>query len=316
MHNQPRFDPNPTPLASGLPFTEPERARLFLNMVRDQLGKRGESVNIADGVARITGSPIAFGLLNVAQSCDQHPIRMWRQIISEHFAKSFDPNLSAAVVGLIGGGATANLDRLVVRIHPADAFQGQLRDHFVQRTDLEETLTVLAVDIGASIMPVQRLVAAGWGIPDEELFQRAMANLRQLSRATWARLNIPPTADGGIDLLHGDFHAATHILRQPADLPRVGKEGNLIGIPACGTMFSYPLNKALDPLTLHSLMAISLGKSHDGPNAISQHLYWRTPHGDLKLQRAMRRADGARLLPSPDFIECMVRLQKASAPPW
>jgi hypothetical protein len=312
MQSQPRFESNPPSRDSGLPFTDPERERLFLGLVREHLGRNNARVTIAGGIARVASSPLAHGLTNVAQTCNQHPVRMWRRIVAEHFNKTFDPNLTAAAVDLISGGADANLGRLVVRIHPADAFQGTLRDQFVQRVDLEDTITVLAIDIGPSIMPVHRIIAAGWNLADDALFERALGNLARTSQASWTRLSIPPTSDGGIDLLHGDFHAATHILRRPPDLPRVGREGNLIGIPACGTLFSYPLDVALDGLTLHSLMAISLGKSHDGPNAITPHLHWRTPAGDLRIQRAVRRDDGARFLPSPDFVEAMVRLQKAA----
>ena len=48
----------------------------------------------------------------------------------------------------------------------------------------------------------------------------------------------------------------------------------------------------------------------DGPNAITPHLYWRTTTGTCYLQRALRLGRGTRFLPSPEFVECMVQLQK------
>jgi hypothetical protein len=310
MSDSHRFRPSSDSRPSPYPFLDRARKNHFLKLVREQLGKAGAAVTIADGVARVAGNPMAHGLLNLAQTCNLLPETNWREIIAEHFAKSEPALLRANAMSLIEGGFERNVDRLVVRIYSSGHFTGPLTDHFVQRIDLPETSTVLAIDVGTSMIPVPRPVAATWCVPDCALFEHALGNLVRTSKAHWSRLSIPVT-DFGFDLLHGDFHAATHVLRRDPGLPRVGREGNLIGIPACGVLFSYPIDAALDALTLESLTAMSLGKCHDGPNAITPHLFWRTPRGEFHLQRAMRHGRGTRFLPSPEFVECMVRLQKA-----
>ncbi len=74
---------------------------------------------------------------------------------------------------------------------------------------------------------------------------------------------------------------------------------------------SYPIDEALDALTIESLLAITTGKYDDGPSSITPHLYWRTPAGNYHLQRARHTPDRTRFSPSPEFLELMVRLQKA-----
>jgi hypothetical protein len=211
---------------------------------------------------------------------------------------------------MVEGGFEHNAERLVVRIYPEDQFAGPLAGYFVQRTDLAGTSTALAVDVGPSLMPVQRLVAAMWGVADRDLFERAIQNLERMSTARWSHLPIAPAHGFGIDMLGEDFHAPAHVLLANPRLPRTGKAGNLIGIPACGVLFSYPIDKALDALTLETLAAISLGKYQDGPNAITPHLVWRPPDGGLHVQRVQRHGKGTRFLPSPEFVECMIRLQQ------
>jgi hypothetical protein len=281
-----------------------------LRLVRTHLGRSGAAVTIADGFARVDGDPMLHGLTNLAQACNLLPEEEWPQAVAAHFAKSDPERLRGEVAAVVEGGFAAEADRLVVRIYPPDALSARMSDHFVQRLDLAETVTVLALDIGPSLLPVPRPIADSWQVPDAALFDRALANLERCSRARWSHAAFP-TLREGIDHLGGDFHAATHILRRDPGLPRVGKAGNLIGIPACGVLFSYPLNMALDALTLDSLLAMSLGKFHDGPNAISPHLYWRTPEGRLHVQRALRHGRGTRFMPSPEFVEQMARLQEA-----
>ena len=194
MSTSRRFQPDfPEPTAPVYPFLDKERKNRFLDLVRRQLGKDGDSVTIADGVARVAGSPIAHGLTNLAQRCNLSPDDQWPQLVEEHFAKSAPRTVAAAAASLIGGGSEQNLERLVVRIYPHDHFQGPLRDHFVQRIDLEDTLTVLAIDVGPTILPVQRAVAGTWNLPEATLFDHALDNIARTSQAHWSRLSIPPT---------------------------------------------------------------------------------------------------------------------------
>src|SRR5262245_4768855 len=305
-----RLDPDPR-APSHSPFANPGCKNRFLRLVRTHLGRGGGAVTIANGVARVDGDPMVHFLANLAQACNLLPEQEWPQAVAAHFAKSDPERLRGEAAAMVEGGFAAQADRIVVRIYPPDALSARMSDHFVQRLDLAETVTVLALDIGTSLMPVPRPIADSWQVPDAQLFDRALGNLERSSCARWSYLAFPTPRKIGIDLLDGDFHAATHILRRDPGLPRVGKAGNLIGIPACGVLFSYPLNKALDGLTLDSLLAVSLGKFHDGPNAISPHLYWRTPEGRLHAQRAQRHGGGRRFMPSPEFVEQMARLQEA-----
>lgn len=307
-----RFDVHPNAAeASAHTFTDPRQEARFLDLVRNRLGRKGDTVTIDRDVARVEGSEIVHGLTNIAQICRQAPEATWPRLIDEHFAKSESVRITEGTAILTSGNFEQSADRLVVRIHAPNFVSGVPISHFVHRVDLQETCTVLALDIGTSVMPVPGIVAESWGLPHAVLFERALDNLVRTSKARWSTMSIPPPHQFTFDLLHGDFHAPTHLLRRDPGLPRTGKHGNLVGLPACGVAVSYPIDEALDALTLESLLAITTGKYDDGPSSITPHLYWRTPAGNFHLQRAKRTTDRTRFSPSPEFLELMVRLQKA-----
>lgn len=305
------FESQPSPY----PFHDRQRKDRFLALVRERLGRHGARIVIENGLARVEGSPHLHGLTNLAQICNQKPEVAWPAIVDEHFARSESGQIEKGVTSLTEEGFAQNADRLVVRIYPQDWLSGAMRSRFVHRVDLQETCTVLALDVGSSVMPVPTPVATHWGVPDAELFARALDNLVRLSKARWSTMSIPPTHAFAFDLLHGDFHAPTHLLRPDPGLPRTGRHGNLIGIPACGVVVSYPIDTRVAALTIESLLAITIGKHRDGPSAITPHLYWRTPEGRFHLQRARQEQAFTRFMPSPEFVECMVKLQKARTGP-
>lgn len=301
------FERQPSPY----PFHDRQQKDRFLHLVRERLGRDGAIVTIDNGLARVEGSEVLHGLTNIAQVCNQAPADKWPSLIDAHFAKSESGRIADGMSTLTKGGFEQSADHLVVRIYPLDFVSSVPVSHFVHRVDLQETCTVLALDIGATVIPVPALVAEAWGLPHPVLFERALDNLVRTSKARWSTLSIPPPHEFTFDLLHGDFHAPTHLLRRDPGLPRTGTHGNLIGLPACGVVVSYPIDAAVGALTLESLLAITIGKFTDGPSSITPHLYWRTPAGNFHLQRAKREADRTRFMPSPEFVEQMVLLQKA-----
>src|SRR5262245_57673898 len=228
-----RLDPDPR-APSHAPFANHGLKNRFLRLVRTHLGRSGGTVSIANGAARVDGDPMVHFLANLAQACNLLPEQEWPQAVAAHFAKSDPERWRGEVAAVVEGGFAAQADRLVVRIYPPDALSARMSDHIVQRIDLAETVTVLALDLGPSLMPVPRPIADSWQVPDAELFDRALDNLERNSRAHWSQLAVPTLRELRLDLLDGDFHAATHILRRNPGLPRVGRAGNLIGIPACG----------------------------------------------------------------------------------
>ncbi|MEO6597196.1 MAG: hypothetical protein ABIP94_20830 [Planctomycetota bacterium] len=307
MHN--RLPSNPfAPKPPLYPFHNRQQKNRFLQLVREFLGRDGSPVAIENGMAVVEGGRGVHGLQNLAQVCHQSPFAAWPGIIAEHLGKSDEGRLEA-VVGDVLTSFERSRDQLCVRVYPKEFAVGPLQHHIVHRFDLPETCTVLAVDIGPSIIPVPTPVAEAWGVPLPMLFECALQNLPNLGKPRWERLQLPPSRCGAIDLLHDDFHATSHALRPAAFQGRTGQFGNLIGLPARGVLISHAIAAMPAISTIEAMLAITTGKHRDGPGSITPHLFWRTPEGQFYLQQGSTEGGRVRFVPSPEFVELLVRLK-------
>ncbi|HEX5052211.1 MAG TPA: hypothetical protein VFZ65_10595 [Planctomycetota bacterium] len=302
--SQKPFHPEP-PL---YPFRDRQLRNRFLQLVREFLGRGGKRVVIGNGVAHVEGSSGVHGLGNLAQICHQAPPAQWPEIVAEQLAKGSDARMEAAV-DTLQGGFDGCADKLVVRVYAEEFLTVPVHQGVVHRTDLPGTCTVLALDVGPSIVSVPRVVADLWQVPVPELFDRALQNLPRLGAPHWSRLHLPSMGAGAIDLLSGDFHASAHVLRPATFVGRTGAHGNLVGLPARGVLLSHAIDAMPAVATLEALLAMTTGKFRDGPGAITPHLYWRTPEGGFHLQQGTSDGGRARFVPSPEFVELMVRLR-------
>ncbi len=208
-------------------------------------------------------------------------------------------------------GFADHADRLVVRLYPPRGLPDIPDDHFVHRADLPELVTMLAIDLGPSVTPVPKTVADAWGMPAADLFDRALANIARASRVRWTKMSVPTRPPFTFDLLHGDGHAAAHALRAGRSLPRIGKHGNLVAMPACNVLLSTALDGAFTGPELETLLDMARGRFEAGPDSITPNLYWRSPAGQWEVQLAVRDGERTRLAPSDGFVECLVRMHRA-----
>ncbi len=300
-----QFDPEPPTHQ----FADPLHEDLFHRLVREHLGRDGKQVDIHDGCARVQGSEVTHGLNNLAQMCHLAAPSQWPEIVRRHLDKSNDRALDAMRTAM-HDDYEANADKLVVRLRSKHFLVDAAQYNLVHRIDLPHTCSLLAIDLGPSVMPVPAPVAATWGKPIPELFDRAILNLKHCCKARWSQLAIPP-GRVWFDLLHGDFHAPSHVLRQDVFLPRVGAHGNLIGLPAAGVLMSYAIDAMPAVATLEAMLAISTGKFQDGPGSITPHLYWRTQKGAFHVQQGANRDGRMQFAPSPEFVALLARLRRA-----
>ena len=293
---------HPTPPV--YPFRDRELRNRFLQLVRERLGRGGRNVVIDNGMACVEGEPFVHGLSNLAGTCHMAPPAMWPRLVDEHFAKSDPGQLLGVLEDVASSDYAAQADRLVVRIHDQRVAQASWADHVLHRVDLPTTCSVLALDIGPSVMPVPKPIAEAWAVPVPELFACAMRNLPNLSKARWTRLPLLHLGDA-VDVLSEDFHAAAHVLDAATFRDRTGRLGNLVGIPARGVLLSYRLEAAPTGLLLQTLLAMTHGKYHDGPGPITPHLFWRDLDGRFHVQYGSSDGVRARFVPTAEFLAAM-----------
>lgn len=308
MHHHDRFRPF-APLPPVYPFHDRRRRDRFLELVRDHLGRGGRKVIIEAGVARVEGDNMLHGLTNLAQMCHQSPPETWPRIVAEHLEKSDRGRLEATALGLMASSFEQVAGQLAVRMHAEHYLPIDRRQHIVHRVDLQGTISVLVIDIGPSMLAVPTPIAEQWGVPVDELFERALENIVRANRGQWSTLALPPSGVAILDALDGDCYATSHVLRRDAFLPRTGAHGNLIALPTRGSLLSYPLDVPLKLRAIEELLMFTTWAFHEGPNSITPHLYWRTPDARLLLQQGSNERGRVRFAPSPEFVELMMRLQ-------
>lgn len=290
------------------PFASQELATEFEQLCRDALTKDGRDVRIVDGCAFVAGQPGKIGLHNLADICAQLPQATWPMTIAEHLALSEGTRVQSLVDNLTGGSFEQLAEFLVVRLYPPPSEGGFHQEDFVQREDLPGLHTVLAIELCGSMMSVPRPVADLWGVPDEELFARAMQNVAKFCEGQPCAMEMPRPVRSRFEFLEGGSYAAVGALRFDKLPFRVGRHGNLLGLPVRDSLISWPIDEWPSDELLGAMFAMAQGRNQDGPYPVSRHLYWRKPDGTFEAQRGMGQGARVRLAASIGFAQLRSRL--------
>ena len=300
------------PFAKNLPsypFGDAQFQQRFEALVRQRLGRDRNPVTIDGGTAMVVGSRASHGLTNLAQVCRRNDPEEWPRIIDEHFRKSEHNEQSGEFLNVLSMDLPSLRDRIGIRIYHEDFLHGGIDAHVLHRVDLEGTVTVPIVDVGPSVMPIPPHLLGEWGASVDMLLQQGIDNLKDLCQAQWQMLPIPVGTGVYLDMLCNDFYAAASVLRAEPFLPRIGRYGNLIALPARELLISWPINKLRSTYAIEAMLAIGNGAFADGPCSITPHLYWRTPEGEFRLQQGTVDSGGIHFVPCSEFHKLMVRLR-------
>lgn len=296
--------------ATGWPFSDPAHAAYFEELCRSHLGTDGQPVVLEDGFARVEGEPVVHGLGNLASRCNLAPLAEWPELVEAHFAKSAPAVLQGLAQSVIEGDFEQQKTRLVVRIQHKDSLSDELLAMHVHRVDLPETRTLLALDLGGSILLVPKCIADSWNVAPGELFERGVQNLRQLGEGSAVTMALPPPIGLQFELYGDDSYGASSVLRF-SELPmRTGRYGNLIGLPVRDSMISWPIDSWPSDQLIHTMFAMVDGRYHEGPYPVIPHIYWRKPNGTFQLQRGYRHKNHLQLLASAEFVRMRLRLKR------
>jgi len=249
----------------------------FITLVTDHLEKQGAPFTVGNGMIRIgnEGDPEyrQLGLLNLAQKCHLQAERHWGQIIANHFTtvEKSQKEEDALEERLEDFAKVSEL--LAVRLWPL-SYRDQLDDeHLVYREDLPGVLSVLVYDLPSTIRNVSPQETEAWERTKEELFQIALANVREICIPDV----ITKDVGDGVSLtclVDESYYVASHALLLEHHPDCVGVHGALIGIPHRHAMISYPINDAGVIRAINRMIPLAFGLEKEGPGSITPNVYW------------------------------------------
>ena len=276
----------------------------FAQAVRADLDRRGLAyeLNSEEGAVELTESDPAgqkFGLGNLAQVCHTSPRRKWAEVIREHFDILFR----------IATGANSELDELSedfdrarpllkVRLYPEDMAG---REFMVSRSPAEGIVAALVYDLPDSIASVNVEHVGKWGRADEELFEIALANVREQHELK--PLQLPGGEGAKVFGLFSDqsLFAATHALLLKDYLPNDLELGAVVAIPNRHAVLYHPIVDSTAFGALSSIIPAALGMYEQGPGSISPYVYW-WQNGEFQRQPTQITGEGVQFNPTEEFI--------------
>ncbi len=261
--------------------------------------------SIVDGVVVFEGDDRKMGLQNLLQTCHRAGREHWLEIIRDHFAAMDE---AREQYDLTDFGAIQ--PRLTVRIYSEESME-QIKDNLLYRRHIPGTASVLCVDMPKSIRTVSRTEIGHWPMNYDELFAVAMDNTARLSKAQQDTIELDAETSLQV-IVSEDTYAATAALQLEKFPELIGDHGSLVAIPTAGIVLVYPFNDASVVSAVHKMIAIADTQYDQGPQSVSNRLYWRQ-HGGTFVDLPWR-IDGRDMIFTPpgEFIDLLNRLGSAS----
>jgi hypothetical protein len=258
------------------PFFTREQFETFVNALGDYFQKHKSKMKFPDPAQpRLTvgaGSfpPGQYGVINLAQICNQVPSHEWPQRIADHFdalaaaAKDHEQfNVRAAEFEQVK-------DLLAVRIGD----EGSLpTDKLLFRRDLPGTISYLVFDLPNSVESVPRELPEKWGKGVDELFFLGLANVKQSAKPEIEQVEIQRGVSFTAYTGESFFTASFALMLD--ELPdAVGEHGTLVAIPHRHTVLFHRIENADAIFAVQRLGVLAINLDEQGPGSISPNLFW------------------------------------------
>ncbi len=295
-------------------FFTPNEYTEFMRLVRTQFADQAATFDEDMGAVCVQPpgrEQRTFGLENIAKTCRQAGRSEWEALVSRHFQLT---RAEGSGSELCRQGYAAVRDRLTVRLFAKPDVPGNLVPTIFCREDLPDILTVLMLDTPEMMESVRREDAAGWGVPETELFTRA---LRNTAVQYPPQENKPEPGTARIYIYEEGSYGSATALSLASHTAAVGRHGSLVAVPVRQLCLALPLDDVHDLTFMPGLAAAAERACKEGPYSISPAIYWhRGADGFVRL--SCRFADGKlEFTPPAEFLrqfENDVQQQSQSAP--
>ena len=245
----------------------------ILNMIVAFFRNKGKIEKIENGIVYVKnkdGKSLQCALDNLVRICAQTDREDWFDLVFAHFDKIEKVDVRPAV---LQGGFEKAKDYLMLRLYPKEFVRDdELRQKLVLRTDLEETITALVLNLPDKFQLITRQDVKDWTVTDEELFRTGQDNV---NKQKVEMVPLENEAGFAIYLFSDADYAATYML----DFERnasfaIGKYGALMAVPTKSMAIVHPIESDLLVLIIEFLIPFVMDSFNENPGNLTYHLYW------------------------------------------
>ncbi|MFZ6654086.1 hypothetical protein [Undibacterium sp. TJN19] len=267
-----------TPVPAWASFFSTADYALFTALVVTDFARRGKVANINDGVVSTASndanSSDQHGLQNLAQRCHQErQSAAWPALIASHFTATENARQSATPTIDAASEFAKIANALTIRLYPADYYSSvPAASAAISRSDLDGTISALVIDLPEAVLPVTRDMSRAWGKTDAELFAHALRWLKRDKNIESGALELGQGIT--VRLVASDgFYAASQALNLEQHQGMIGSHGALVCVPHRHSLVAYPIENRAVATAVERLIPAVINMHHEGPGAISPHLY-------------------------------------------
>ena len=293
-----RRQPQDSTADPDLPGLAPAEAQAFMAELGAALDARGDAWSVDDGILRLEGHTTEYGLTNVAQQWRQSAPGSRRGLLLSRLA-AIDEQHDAPAITPVDMPALAR-----PQLWAMDAVE-ELADVLIAREVTEDLAAVLSLDLPTAVQTVRPEDLAGTGMAEEELWQRALAQLEDGEPIERTVLD----DDELVVVLVSDSHFhASRLLALEELVGAVPPHGALVGVPHRHMLVLHAIYDATVLEAVNLMAPFVVQHFEDGPGSLSPHLYWWHDGGEL--ERLVIDDDEGSITPSDGFVALLEALTK------
>ena len=293
------------------PFFTREQFETFINALGEYFRGHKSKMKFDDPAtprASVSGGafpPGQYGVINLAQVCNQTPAEEWPQRIADHF----DALAAAARDHERFNVRAAEFEQVKEMLAVRIGDEGSLPiDKLLFRRDLPGTISYLVFDLPNSVESVPPELPEKWGKGVDELFALALANLKSSAGPDVEQVEIQPgvsfTAYTGESFFTASFALMLEELENA-----VGPHGTLVAIPHRHMMLFHRIENASAVFAVQHLGILAVNLDEQGPGSISPNLFWYRGGKFVDLPFQIE-GDNFNFRPPSEFMEMFSELPK------
>lgn len=279
----------------------------FDQSVRDTLLHMGLDAEIINETVKLSGKNSTYGLYNLAQACNGQPRRSWSKVIRKHFEALLKSEEDYEAMLKQAERFEHIKDLLAVRVYPADyELTTTHASWIIKKTDLEETITTLVIDLPKSIVNVQPNLIDKWGCSLPYLFSLGVSNVKRKYHTRWKKRSF-----GDIEAWTAytkDFYASTRLFFLN-DFPfTIGRYGSIVAVANRNTVIAYPIEDSKVVKAITNIASAAKYMYENNPGPVSTHLYWYH-EGKFEILRCLVEGDNLNITPPDGLLNILDKLE-------
>lgn len=259
-----RRQPQDVSPAPELPGLTPAEGQAFMAELAAALDARGGGWSVEGDTLRVEGRTKEYGLTNVARQWRQSRPADRRGLLLDRLA-AIDEQHEAPDI------ARSDMPALARPQLWAMAAVEELGDAVVAREVTDELAAVLSLDLPTTVHAVSPEDIAASGLDEEELWERALAQLDDGEPIERTLLD----DDELVVVLVSDSHfLASRLLALEALVGTVPPHGALVAVPHRHMLVVHAIYDATVLEAVNLMAPFAVAQFEEGPGSLSPHLYW------------------------------------------